>query len=101
MSDFSRDPDLSASEGADPPRDRGVQAAPRYSRRLSDKILIAFHHACDQADYDIAEQLLNVIENLLMRRPVIVDGNRRRSMETLVAAHERLWHLRHQMDAPN
>jgi hypothetical protein len=73
-------------------------AAPRYSRRLSDKILIAFHHACDQSDFAIAEQLLGVLENLLNRRPVNPDANRRRSMETLVAAYERLWHLRHKSD---
>ena len=66
--------------------------APRYSRRLSDKILIAFHHACDQSDLEVAEQLLHVLEMMLTRRPP--DGNRRRNTESLVAAHERLWHLR-------
>jgi hypothetical protein len=70
-------------------------AAPRHSRRLSDKILIAFHHACDQADFEVAEQLLRILEMMLTRRPVSPDSNRRRNMESLVAAHERLWHLRH------
>ncbi len=69
--------------------------APRYSRRLSDKILIAFHHACDQGDYEIASQLLRVLEMLLTRRPLSPDANRRRTIESLVAAHERLWNLRH------
>lgn len=69
--------------------------APRYSRRLSDKILIAFHQACDQEDFEVAEQLLHILELMLRRRPVTADTNRRRSMESLVAAHERLWHLRH------
>jgi hypothetical protein len=68
---------------------------PRHSRRLSDKILIAFHHACDQGDYEVAEQLLHILEMMLTRRPVSPDTNRRRNMESLVAAHERLWHLRH------
>jgi len=72
-----------------------LAASPRYSRRLSDKILIAFHHACDQADYEIAEQLLHILENMLTRRTVPPDANRRKSIESLVAAHERLWHLRH------
>jgi hypothetical protein len=67
----------------------------RYSRRLSDKILIAFHHACDQGDFEVAEQLLRVLEMMLTRRPLTPDGTRRRNMESLVAAHERLWHLRH------
>lgn len=69
--------------------------APRYSRRLSDKILIAFHHACDQDDYETAEQLLDILERLVTRRSVPSDTNRRKSIESLVAAHERLWHLRH------
>ena len=70
-------------------------ATPRYTRRLSDKILIAFHHACDQADFEVAEQLLHILEMMLTRRPLTPDGTRRRNMESLVAAHERLWHLRH------
>ena len=67
----------------------------RYTRRLSDKILIAFHSACDQADCEVAEQLLHVLEMMLTRRPLAQDGTRRRNMESLVAAHERLWQLRH------
>ena len=69
--------------------------APRYSRRLSDKVLIAFHHACDQGDFEVAEQLLHTLEMMLTRRPLTPDGTRRRNMESLVAAHERLWYLRH------
>jgi hypothetical protein len=76
-------------------REHSTVSAPRYSRRLSDKILIAFHHACDQADFEVAGQLLHILEMMLSRRPVTPDGTRRRSMESLIAAHERLWHLRH------
>jgi hypothetical protein len=76
-------------------RETNVGGTPRYSRRLSDKILIAFHHACDQADFEVAEQLLHILEMMLTRRPLTPDGTRRRNMESLVAAHERLWHLRH------
>lgn len=76
-------------------REVSTGAAPRYSRRLSDKILIAFHHACDQGDFEVAEQLLHILEMMLTRRPLTPDGTRRRNMESLVAAHERLWHLRH------
>ena len=74
---------------------RTLVGAPRYSRRLSDKILLAFHHACDQGDYEIAQQLLHILENMLTRRTMPPDANRRKSIESLVAAHERLWHLRH------
>jgi len=79
----------------DPGREALAGAVPRYTRRLSDKILIAFHHACDQGDFEVADQLLRILEMLITRRPLTADGNRRRSMESLVAAHERLWHLRH------
>ena len=87
--------DMVSHTEADTGHDGGSSGAPRYSRRLSDKILIAFHHACDQADYEVAEQLLHVLEMMLTRRPLSADGTRRRNMESLVAAHERLWHLRH------
>lgn len=78
-------------------RDAGRAAVgqPRHTRRLSDKILIAFHHACDQGDFEVAEELLRILEMMLTRRPVPPDANRRKNMESLVAAHERLWLLRH------
>jgi hypothetical protein len=75
--------------------DSATGKAPRYTRRLSDKVLIAFHHACDQGDVEVAKQLLHILEMMLTRRPLAEDGTRRRNMESLVAAHERLWQLRH------
>ena len=86
------DEDDRADAGEDTSRAGSI---PRQGRRLSDKILVAFHQACDQADFEVAEQLLRVLEMMLTRRPVSPDINRRRNIETLVAAHERLWHLRH------
>jgi hypothetical protein len=74
---------------------RGNAPAPRHTRRLSDKILIAFHHACDQGDFEVAEDLLRILEMMLTRRPASPDANRRKNLESLVAAHERLWLLRH------
>ena len=93
MSSTTEDAMSQTDEGAG--REIGPGGAPRYTRRLSDKILIAFHHACDQADFEVAEQLLHILEMMLTRRPLTPDGTRRRNMESLVAAHERLWHLRH------
>ena len=72
-----------------------------YTRRLSDKILVAFHQACDQADFEVAERLLHVLEMALNRLPSVADKRRgRHDMETLVAAHERLWQLRHPGEDP-
>jgi hypothetical protein len=85
------EPDESADAAAEP----GAGTPPRPGRRLSDKILAAFHHACDQSDLEVAEQLLRTLELLVMRRPLTPEANRRRSLEGLVAAHDRLWHLRH------
>lgn len=75
--------------GADPP-----EARPSYSRRLSDRILIAFHIACDQAELGIAASLLETCELAMARGAT--DANLRRSdEERLIAAFERLWFLRH------
>jgi hypothetical protein len=71
-----------------------ANTAPRYIRRLSDVILIAFHHACDQADLEVAERLLKVVETVF-DAPRHVGRERRLEQRTLVAAHERLWLLRH------
>ena len=78
----------------EPVRD-AAGSLPRQGRRLSDKVLIAFHHACDVSDFDVADQLLVALEVMLTRRPYTADVGRRRGMESLVAAHERLWRLRH------
>jgi hypothetical protein len=71
---------------------------PHHNRRLSDKLLLAFHQACDQQDALLALQLLNILESMVTRRPRQVEFSNRRSLETLVAAHERLWHIRHPVD---
>ena len=82
-------------EGGGHDTERGAAAPPRHTRRLSDKILIAFHHACDQGDFEVADELLRILELMLTRRPTTPDTNRRKNIESLVAAHERLWLLRH------
>jgi hypothetical protein len=84
----------------DEARDPTIAPPQRYSRRLSDKILIAFHHACDQSEFEVARQLLQVLEVLLTQRLVVPGRDQRRNRESLIAAHERLWHLRHMDLAP-
>lgn len=76
-------------------RDVVLPATTRHTRRLSDKILVAFHQACDTGELEVADQLLVILEKMMGRRPTANEGNRRRNMEGLVAAFERLWHLRH------
>ncbi|NKE48370.1 hypothetical protein HB662_26585 [Roseomonas frigidaquae] len=66
---------------------------PLYTRRLPDKILLAFHQACDQGDLETARLLLVCCE-MAMRNAAQPMRDRRRGAETLCAAHERLWLLR-------
>jgi len=80
-------------EGRD--EDADSSAVRPGGRRLADRLLVAFHAACDQGELEAAAQLLQVLEALLRRRGAVTDAQRRRSLEALVAAHERLWHLRH------
>jgi hypothetical protein len=75
--------------------DQHTSSSPRYTRRLSDKILIAFHQSCDQNDVETARQLLNVLDFMVLRQPTGMGGEKRRIKETLVAAHERLWQMHH------
>ena len=62
---------------------------------LSDQILSAFHQACDEADYQVADHLLRTLEMMLTRQQVGAGTNDRRNIDSLVEAHERLWQLRH------
>ena len=55
---------------------------------------MAFHHACDEGDFEVAGELLRILEVILKRKPTTQHAGRRRNMENLIAAHERLWQLR-------
>ena len=80
---------------SDPPAATTANRAPRQTRRLSDHILTAFHQACDQGDLEVAERLLAVLEMAVSPRLLPQSAPDRRSVESLVAAYERLWQLRH------
>jgi hypothetical protein len=61
-------------------------------RRLTDKLMVAFHQACDQSEFEVANALITLVEEMLQRIP---SHDRRRRVESLVAAYERLWFLKH------
>jgi hypothetical protein len=75
-----------------------AELEPRYARRLADKILIAFHHACDEKDLEVAARLLNTLESITRRPHKLPAGADRRTKETLIAAYERIWNLRRPVD---
>ncbi|WP_149539588.1 hypothetical protein [Siccirubricoccus phaeus] len=66
--------------------------SPRRSRRLPDTILAAVHRACDAGQLDLAGKLLPLAEEAMAAEADI--RRRRQDVWSLIAAHERLWHLR-------
>jgi hypothetical protein len=75
-----------------------ADAPPRRNqkrRRLSDMVLMAFHSACDRGDLEVADRLLTILELMLRCGPPAGRAERRVNAQPLVAAHERLWALRH------
>ena len=65
-----------------------------YDRRLTDKLLACIHAACDLEYDDIASDLLAILENII-KKSLSRPGERRKLVTSTVAAHERLWTLRH------
>lgn len=74
--------------------------APRQQRRLPERILVAAHQACDLGELQVAASLLSVLEVVLMHPNAASPSAHRRTIEGMVAAYERLWHLR-QADDPS
>jgi hypothetical protein len=62
-------------------------------RRIGDKILAAFEHASERNELEVAALLLIEYERVVTRIPISLGGERRREMESLISAHNRLWEL--------
>jgi hypothetical protein len=71
----------------------------RQVRRLAEKVMAAFDHACDQGNLHIAEQLLQVMERLATRAST-VGTDRRFVMERVLDGRQRIWQLRNASDTP-
>ena len=71
-----------------------------YNRRLTDKILICVHAACDLKELILAQQLLVTLDGFVQNSPY-QNKERRKLADLTVAAHERLWTLRHGASVPN
>ena len=67
-------------------------------RRLSDKILDAFDHACDDADAEVAEGLYRVLETVLTRQGGPDTTEKRRNVEFIREAAARLQTVRGKAD---
>ncbi len=73
---------------------RPTSALPHQQRRLPERILVAAHQACDIGELDVAERLLSLLDGVLAPRGGASPTAHRRIVEGMVAAYERLWHLR-------
>ena len=71
---------------------RDPQTIAALNRRLSDKILIAFHQACEQQDQETARQLLAILD-FMWERDQDAPWGRRGNINFLVPARERYQHL--------
>jgi hypothetical protein len=85
-------------ESRDPTPLLSHETMPRNNRRLSDKILLAFHQACDQHNFPVALELVHILETMVSATPRSRGIDFRKSVNLVVAAHERLWHIRHAED---
>jgi hypothetical protein len=85
-------------EQQDPTPILSHETMPRNNRRLSDKILLAFHQACDQHNFPVALELIHILETMVSATPRSRGIEFRKSVNLVVAAHERLWHIRHAED---
>ncbi len=62
------------------------------NRRLTDKILIAFHQACEQQDAQVAKHLLSVLD-FMWERDQDAPWGRRGNVNFLLPARDRYQHL--------
>ena len=67
----------------------------RRKRGLTDEIFVAFHQACDERDNDIALALVRVLDFMAARTPILSNGEVPRMQQSVVAANQRLWEIRH------
>lgn len=63
-------------------------------RKLSQRLIAAAHYACDLGELDMAGTLLALAEEAILRRSEFQSFNKRRVVEDIVSAYERLWRLR-------
>ena len=71
------------------------EVTPSQSRKLPERILVAVHEACDLGDLDVAAKLLSTVETLIQTNGNKLNPELRRTMKSMIAAHYRLWQLRH------
>lgn len=92
--DAARRQDSATGTFPAPARPRSAAGPQRPYRGLPDRILVAAHQACDLGELDVAGSLLSILELVLLQSAPASLVAHRRTIEGMVAAYERLWHLR-------
>jgi hypothetical protein len=72
-----------------------IVGAYRHVRTLSNKLLSQFCQACENDKPEIALQLLEELESFIRARSRPNSVQRRKLVDKLIAAHERLWDIMH------
>lgn len=70
-----------------------VPHCPSPRRRLTDRLLHAFHEACDEGEVEVALALLTSLVKHVEQPPYLPAGFERRAVMRFMAAHERLRNL--------
>jgi hypothetical protein len=68
-----------------------VTNSPLGGRRRGDAILIAFNHAFDRGDVDVAAQLLVEYQKINEGSPLSLSVERRRNQDNVASTVSRLW----------
>lgn len=63
---------------------------PQYTRRLSDKILMAFHQACEQHAVEVAALLIQALELALTKEGGLGKVDNRKNLEAVFEAFDKL-----------
>jgi hypothetical protein len=63
---------------------------PQHTRRLSDKILMAFNQACEQRAVEVAELLIRALELALTKEGGLGKTDNRKDLEAVFQAFDKL-----------
>ncbi|HEV2677756.1 MAG TPA: hypothetical protein VGV37_24710 [Aliidongia sp.] len=63
---------------------------PQYTRRLSDKILMSFHQACEQRAVEVAALLIQALELALTKEGGLGKVDNRKNLEAVFEAFDKL-----------
>ena len=69
---------------------------PIGNRQLPERLIVAAHQSIDLGDLETASRLLGLVEDLVKDKVTRSGPPARRLMESVVAAHMRIWDLRNQ-----